>query len=119
MQSNSEKTIQKFSYLFALFPLTFSIAILSFYIHGHIILGYWNISAINPNKMYLYNFYNAITIVSFLATFFTFFIWFLFLPIYFIKNKNKIIDKRIKVTTAIYLIAIILFFSNVFRFSID
>ena len=116
---NNENSIRKICYFFALFPLIFNITILTFYIHGHIISGYWNISAINPSDMYLYNFYALITIVSFLATFFTFFIWFLILSIYLFKTKNKLIYKPIKVTTILYLLAIILFFSNVFKFSID
>lgn len=116
---NNENSIRKICYSFALFPLTFSISILTFYIHGHIILGYWNISAINPSDMYLYNFYTSITMLSFLATFFTFFIWFLILPIYLLKTKKKLSYKPIKVTTAIYLVAFILIISNVFTFSMD
>lgn len=119
MLFKNDKIIGKIYYSFSIFPITFIISILTFYIHGYYILGYWNISTINPNDMYLYTFYKSITIVSFLATFLAFFIWFLFLPIYFFKNKGKNIDKSIKFTTAFYLFAIILLFSNVFRFSMD
>ncbi|AWA31104.1 hypothetical protein HYN48_13960 [Flavobacterium magnum] len=116
---NAEKKFKYVTYGLAISPLIFIITLITFYIHANVILGYTNISGINPDNLFLYYAYQTIIIVSFILSFFGFFIWLIVNMIWFLKYKPTWNLKLAIFTFSCYLAGSLLVFSKVMEFALD
>lgn len=106
-------------YVLGIFPALFIISLLTFYMHAGLINDYKSVSGIHPNEFPFYDAYAYTIGYGWIASVFSFLVWMILLLLHITQGKNKITWKPVGISLTLYLIALILTFSQIMEFAMD
>jgi hypothetical protein len=107
-------------YAFALFPLSFSISLLSFYFHAASVLGKFpSYGQPDPKELGFYGIYASAIHLSGNVWLFSFIPWLLFTVIYLVVKRKQISWKPLIISAVCQIGAVALFLSGVMEWFAD